>query len=214
LSVYRDREEAGCLLGEHLKASLGGPSVVLGIPRGGVILAALVARALGSPLDVIVPRKIGAPGEPELAVGALAVARGREIALFDDRSLSRLGLAREDLKEEVERQRREILRREAAYRQGTPPLELAGKTVVIVDDGIATGLTARAAGKAVLSLGASEVIVAAPVAPEDTVRDLRRAGLRVEVLSTPSPFMAVGQFYGDFHPVSDAEVLSALGGPR
>jgi putative phosphoribosyl transferase len=210
--VFRDREEAGRLLGEHLKLKLGsrGEAVVLGIPRGGVIVAAQVATALGAPLDVTVPRKLGAPDNPELAVGALALADGEEIALVDERTVRVLGVPASYLEEEIERQRKEILRREAAYREGRAPEPVEGRIAVLVDDGIATGLTARAAARAVLRRSPRELLVAVPVAPPETVREFVSEGLRLEALETPSPFGAVGRFYVDFRQVEDEEVIAAL----
>jgi predicted phosphoribosyltransferase len=210
--VFRDREEAGRLLGEHLKRKLGdsGEAVVLGIPRGGVIVAAQVATALGAPLDVTVPRKLGAPDNPELAVGALALADGEEIALVDERTVRVLGVPASYLEEEIERQRKEILRREAAYREGRAPEPVEGRIAVLVDDGIATGLTARAAARAVLRRSPRELLVAVPVAPPETVREFALEGLRLEALETPSPFGAVGRFYLHFRQVEDEEVVAAL----
>lgn len=211
--MFRDRVEAGQLLGDRLKdriASRGDDVVVLGIPRGGVVVAAPVAEALEARLDVIVPRKIGAPGNPELAVGALALAEDEDIAIFDERALAWLGVSRPYLEEEVARQRREIQRRVAAYREGRSPAPVAGRTVVLVDDGVATGLTARAAAAAVSRLAPREVVLAAPVAPPETVREFRELGLRLEVLETPSPFVAVGRFYRDFSSVEDDEVRAVL----
>lgn len=210
--MFRDREEAGRLLGAHLKPRLadGGEVVVLGIPRGGVIVAAEVARALGAPLDVTVPRKLGAPDNPELAVGALALADGDEIALVDERTVRALDVPASYLKEEIERQRKEILRREAAYREGRAPQPVEGRVVVLVDDGIATGLTARAAARAVSRRSPREVVVAVPVAPPETVREFASERLRLEALETPSPFGAVGRFYLDFRQVEDEEVMAAL----
>lgn len=211
--MFSDRAEAGLRLGEHLRKGLvplGAETVVLAIPRGGVVVAAPVASALGSLLDIVVPRKIGAPGEPELAVGAVALVGDEEIAVFDGVSVARLMVPKEYLESEVRRQRAEILRRLEAYREGRAPVGLEGRSVVIVDDGIATGLTARAAAAAVARVGPREVLVAAPVAPPESVREFRALGLRLEVLETPPMFMAVGQFYRDFHPVDDDEVRAVL----
>ena len=211
--MFRDREEAGQRLGAYLKERLAMGEVrpvVLGIPRGGVIVAGLVASALAAPLDVIVPRKLGAPGNPELAVGALALADGEEIALIDDRTVRALGVAGSYLQEEIERQRREILRREAAYREGHAPEPVEGRIAVLVDDGVATGLTARAAARAVSRRSPRAVVVAVPVAPPETVREFAAEGLRLEALETPSPFGAVGRFYLDFRQVEDDEVNAVL----
>lgn len=215
--MFRDREQAGRMLGEHLKQRLvagEGGAVVLGIPRGGVIVAAAVATALGAPLDVIVPRKLGAPGNPELAVGALALADGEEIALVDDRTVRVLGIPDSYLQEEIERQRREILRREAAYREGRAPEPVEGRVAVLVDDGVATGLTARAAARAALRRSPREVVVAVPVAPPETVREFAAEGVRLEALETPWPFGAVGRFYLDFRQVEDDEVKAVLRAQR
>ena len=211
--LFPDREEAGRLLGEYLKPRLPvceKGTVVLGIPRGGVIVADAVASALGAPLDVIVPRKLGAPGNPELAVGALALADGEEIALVDERTVRALGVPESYLRDEIERQRREILRREAAYREGHPPEPVEGRIAVLVDDGVATGLTARAAARAVARRSPREVVVAVPVAPPETVREFAAEGVRLEALETPSPFGAVGRFYVDFRQIEDDEVKAVL----
>jgi putative phosphoribosyl transferase len=213
--VFRDREEAGRQLGEHLARVIparGDDVVVLAIPRGGVIVARPVAEALQAQLDVIVPRKIGAPSNPELAIGAIAVAEGDEIVVWDRESLDWLHVPPEYQAEEAERQTQEIARREALYRGGKPAAPLAGRTAVLVDDGVATGLTARAALLAVSRHGPREAVLAVPVAPPETVREFERRGLRLIALETPSPFGAVGRFYTDFRPVEDDEVLAVLRG--
>ena len=215
--IFRDRAEAGERLGRHLSGRVtarGDEVVVLGIPRGGVVVARPVADALGAPLDITIPRKIGAPGNPELAVGAVALSGDEEIVVVDERSLGWLSVPREYVREEAARQRKEIERRLLAYRQGRPPVPIAGRTVVVVDDGIATGLTARAALSAIARQNPREVLLAVPVAPPETVREFRQQGLTVEALETPSPFHAVGRFYADFEPVEDADVLEVLGGGR
>lgn len=210
--MFRDRQEAGRRLATHLRGTFGETEdwVVLGVPRGGVVVAAPVAAALGAPLDVIVPRKLGAPGEPELAVGALALADGEQITVVDDEVVARLGVPRSYLEAEIERQRREIERREAAYREGRQPVPVAGRSVMIVDDGIATGMTLRAAAEAARRRSPRMVVLAAPLAPIETEREFHRLGLRLEVLETPAPFMAVGQFYADFEAVPDEQVREIL----
>ncbi len=208
--MFRNRLEAGRKLGDHLRGRVRPPAVVLGIPRGGVVVAGPVADALGAPLDVVVPRKLGAPGEPELAIGALAVVDGRDILIVDETSLRRLQVPAAYVMDETERQRQEIARRVAAYRGSRPPVPLAACTVVIVDDGIATGLTARAAAEAVAGAGAGSVLIAVPVAPRETLAAFSRLGVRIEALEAPEPFMAVGQFYADFASVEDAEVVAVL----
>ena len=183
---------------------------MLGIPRGGVIVAAEVARALAAPLDVIVPRKIGAPGQPELAIAALALAGGEEILIADEGVGEQLGVTREYLAKETTRQRGEIERREALYRRGRAAPAIAGRIVLVVDDGLATGLTVRAACEALRRGSPKELIVAAPVAPVETSRDFRAHGLRLELLHAAEFFSAVGQFYTDFAEVSDQAVEQAL----
>lgn len=212
MSVFENRLEAGRLLGQHLRKLLGErpDAVVLGIPRGGVVVAAMVAEALGAPLEVTVPRKIGAPGEPELAIGAIAVAAGEEIVLVDEDIVRRLGIPTAYVVAEAARQRREIERRLAAYRGGRPEVPVQDRTAVLVDDGIATGLTARVAADAVARQAPREMIVAAPVAPAETKEEFRHRGLRLEVLITPVFFTAVGQFYRDFSAVEDEEVQEFL----
>jgi putative phosphoribosyl transferase len=212
--IFRDRRDAGEQLGRYLSRRLpvrGDEVVVLAIPRGGVVVARPVADALGAPLDITIPRKIGAPGNPELAVGAVALAGDEEIVVLDERSLGWLNVPREYVTEEAARQRKEIERRLAAYRQGRPPVPIKGRTVVVVDDGIATGLTARAALSAIARQDPRDVLLAVPVAPPETLRDFQQQGLKVEALETPSPFHAVGRFYADFEPVEDEDVLEVLG---
>lgn len=215
--MFQDRQEAGRLLAEFLRqvvAARGEDAVVLAIPRGGAIVAQPVAAGLQAPLDVIVPRKLGAPDNPELAIGALAVSDGEDITVLDEDSLAWLRVPPGYVAAEVERQRTEILRREEVYRQGRPPVPLAGRTVVVVDDGVATGLTARAALIAVSRQGPKEAVLAVPVAPPETLREFARLGLKLLALETPSPFGAVGRFYADFRPVEDDEVLAVLAGSR
>ncbi|MBI3931946.1 MAG: phosphoribosyltransferase [Acidobacteria bacterium] len=212
--MFEDRVDAGLKLGAHLRAIVprgrGATIVVLAIPRGGVIVAGPVADALGAPLDIVVPRKIGAPGEPELAVGALALAEDEEIAIVDPVSVTRLAVPDDYLRREIARQRREIDRRVEAYRRGRPAEPVADRTAILVDDGIATGLTARAAAAAVARLRPRELLVAVPVAPAETVEEFRGQGLRLVALEAPGLFMAVGQFYRDFHAVEDDEVRAVL----
>ena len=212
--MFRNRDEAGRRLGAYLATRVSGRGpdavVVLGIPRGGVLVAAPVAQAFDAALDVIVPRKVGAPDNPELAVAAVALAGEEEIILMDEASLTWLGIPHRYVEEEARRQRHEIERRERAYRAGRAPATMEGRTVIVVDDGIATGLTARAAAEAVGRSRPREVIIAVPVAPADTVREFAARGLRLEALETPSPFLAVGRFYDDFRQIEDDEVQSVL----
>ena len=203
---FLDRVEAGELLGEVLAGLVRPPVVVLGIPRGGVVVAARVAARVGAPLDVVVPRKVGAPGNPELAVGAVADG----VQAIDEPAIRRLGLDMAAVRAEVARQTVEVARRAAAYRQGLPPLELAGRTVVLVDDGVATGWTCAAAASYTRRAGASRVLAAMPVGPPGLAERLAPVVDQVVVLATPDPYLNVGQAYEHFAQVDDAEVLRCL----
>jgi predicted phosphoribosyltransferase len=214
--IFRDRAEAGARLGAHLRARLaerGADVVVLGIPRGGVVVAAPVAAALEATLDVTVPRKLGAPGNPELAIGALAVADGEDIVVLNERTIEYLRVPREHIDRMVQVEREEIARRIREYRGTRPAPALAGRSVVIVDDGLATGLTAQAAAAAVARQKPRRVTVAVPVAPPSAVREFAARGVVLEALQTPTPFEAVGRFYESFAPVEDDEVRALLGRP-
>jgi putative phosphoribosyl transferase len=203
---FLDRAEAGRLLAEVLTSLVSPPALVLGIPRGGVVVAARVASRLGAPLDVVVPRKIGAPGNPELAVGAVADG----VQAIDEPAIRRLGLDMTAVRAEVARQTAEVARRTAAYRQGLPPLELAGRTVVLVDDGVATGWTCAAAASCTRRAGAARVVVAVPVGPPGLAERLSPVVDEVAVLVTPDPYLNVGQVYERFPQVDDEEVLRCL----
>ena len=205
---FVDRDEAGRRLAEAVGAEVQGKSVVLGVPRGGVLVAVPVAARLGAPLDVVVPKKLGAPGNPELGIGAVAPG----VRVLDEGLLSRLGVSEAYLEHEIAREEAEISRRTALYRGNRPPLELEGRWAVVVDDGVATGGTAQAAIAWARAAGASTVVFAAPVAPPDTVATLRGASDRVIVLLQPQPFFAVGQWYERFDQVTDGEVRAALAG--
>jgi putative phosphoribosyl transferase len=204
--VFADRRRAGEPLADALKDLAGRDVVVLGIPRGGVVVAAAVADRLGAPLDIVIPRKIGAPGNPELGLGA--VAEGVEV--LDERLVRVLGVSESYLRREIAAQQEEIRRRSETYRGGRPPVDITGKVAVIVDDGIATGGTATAAVRWARHQGAAQVILAVPVAPADAVERLRQDADEVRALTTPEPFYAVGQWYADFPQVSDREVIELL----
>ncbi|MFI2432641.1 phosphoribosyltransferase [Streptomyces sp. NPDC018693] len=210
---FSDRGEAGRELAEQLrilqeKGVLPHP-VVLALPRGGVAVAREVARILEAPLDVVVVRKIGAPFQEEFGVGALA---GDDPPLFDEQSLDRLGLSEAALADTVERERAELRRREQRYRQGRPPPDLRGRTAIVVDDGLATGSTARAALRWVRNQGPERVVLAVPVCAPDAADMLRAEADDVICSYRPSGFMAVGQWYRDFEQLTDDDVLKALHG--
>ncbi len=194
------------MLAEVLTSLVSPPALVLGIPRGGVVVAARVASRLGVPLDVVVPRKIGAPGNPELAVGAVADG----VQAIDEPAVRRLGLDMAAVRAEAARQTVEVARRTAAYRQGMPPLSLAGRTAVLVDDGVATGWTCAAAASYTRRAGAARVLVAVPVGPPGLAERLRPVVDQVVVLVTPDPYLNVGQVYERFPQVDDDEVLRCL----
>lgn len=204
---FTDRAEAGRVLAGRV-ASLGlTDPVVLALPRGGVPVAHEVAERLGVPFDVLVTRKIGCPGQPELGVGA--IAEGGE-PVFDADLLHRLGLTERDLDTTTARERAELARRVTAYRgdRALPPIK--GRDAVVVDDGLATGGTARAALGTVRGEGASRVVLAVPIGAAQTVLELSAEADDVVVLAAPSAFRAVGQWYTHFEQLTDADVLALL----
>jgi putative phosphoribosyl transferase len=206
MSLLKNRVEAGKQLASALKTA-SKDAIVLAVPRGGVIVGFEVAKALGIPLDVIVTKKIGAPDNPELAIGAVA----EDGTFFVDEDLvRRLGVPEEYITAEVERQRQEIQRRLIRYRGNVPYPSLKNREVIVVDDGVATGSTLKAALRLVRSKGAQAVTVAIPVGPADTIRELEKLADRVVYLHTPEPFYAIGQFYVDFTQTSDEEVTDLL----
>ena len=205
---FRDRGEAGRLLGERLAQPRAlGHVVVLGLPRGGVPVARQVARALGAPLDVFLVRKLGFPGQPELAMGAIASGG---IRVLNEQLVRELRLSNELIDRVAEQEEKELSRREQAYRGDRPPLDLCGKTVVLVDDGLATGATMRAAVEAVRRHGPRRVVVAVPSAPPHALEDLRDGIDELVWLIAPDPFYAVGLWYEDFREVSDGDVRRLL----
>lgn len=209
---YLNREEAGGVLAAELVRALGqepaqGKPLVLGLPRGGVPVALEVARKLRAPLDVLIVRKLGLPGQEELAMGAIASGGVRVV----NQDVLDLAHVTEEMLDRVAGQELEELeRREAVYRGERPRPELAGRCVILVDDGLATGATMRAAVAAVGRAEPAEVIVAVPVAPWDTVAELRRSADRVVCPWTPEPFFGIGGWYVDFGQTSDAEVRAIL----
>jgi putative phosphoribosyl transferase len=204
--VFADRADAGRRLAEALTHLEGEDAVVLAIPRGGVEVGAEVARAWGWPLDVVIPRKVRAPGNQELGLGAVAPG----VRVLDERMVRSLRVPPEYLEREIAIEEEEILRRSEAYRAGQPPVDLRGKVAVIVDDGVATGGTATAAVRWARAQGASRVVLAIPVAPAEAVASLAKEADEVVCLATPEPFYAVGQWYAQFPQTSDEEVVRLL----
>lgn len=207
--VFADRIEAGRLLAEEVLALNLVDPVVLALPRGGVPVAAEVASALHAPLDLLLVRKIGAPEHGELAVAA--VAEGPlPVVVIDDETLHLTGASRAYVDREAKGELREIARRRAVYLRNRPPLPVEGRTAVVVDDGIATGTTVRAALQALRRRNPSRLVLAIPVAPPEVVAALRADVDDLVCLSQPPYFHAVGVHYADFHQVSDEEVVRIL----
>ena len=206
--MFADREDAGARLAQAV-LELGeiGDPIVLGLPRGGVPVARVVADALGAPLDVLVVRKLGAPGHAEFAVGAIGPGG---IRVVDARAVAAVGARDEALADVERRETAELIRREVRYRAGRPPLDLTGRTAIVVDDGIATGATAEVACRVARAMGAARIILAVPVAPADWVTRLDGVADTFVAVETPRDFWAVGQHYRDFRQTSDDEVLTAL----
>ncbi|MEV4326080.1 phosphoribosyltransferase family protein [Microbispora rosea] len=207
-AVFVDRRDAGLRLGELLRGLPGmEDAVVVGLPRGGVPVAFHVARALGAPLDVIVVRKLGVPYQPELGFGAIGEGGVRVV----NPDVVRLAnMTRDEMAGVERRERAELERRARRFRAGREPVDLAGRTVIVVDDGIATGGTARAACQVARAHGASRVVLAVPVGAPETIASLRRDADEVVCLDTPDHFYAIGAWYDDFTQTSDEDVIDCL----
>jgi predicted phosphoribosyltransferase len=205
--LFRDRRDAGRQLAGCLEQYSGQDALVLGIPRVGVPVAAEVAGALGAELDVIVARKLGAPGQPELAMGAVTANGGR----FLNEELVRLcGVSESGLRAITEREMREAERREHRFRAGLPAAQIEGRTVIVVDDGLATGATMRASVQSVRSGRPARLIAAVPVGSREACTALRKEADEVVCPHEPDPFWAVGMFYENFEPTEDGDVLDIL----
>ncbi len=207
--MFQDREEAGRELAGRLAALAPERPVVLALPRGGVPVALPVARALDAPLDLLLVRKIGMPGNPELAAGALVEGTPPEV-VFNHCILRASGLGEADFAAAIEAALKEIGRRRERYLGGRPPLPVAGRSAIVVDDGIATGATVKAALGGLRARGPATIVLAIPVAPRDVVPDLAPLVDELICLETPDPFHAVGMHYRDFRQLSDPEVTAAL----
>ncbi len=207
--VFPDRNEAGRRLAERLLHLREKHPVVLALPRGGVPVGYEVAKALEAPLDLVFVRKIGAPFQPELALGAVADG-GHPITVLNEELVGRLDISESFLQEETKRKLAEIDRRREVYKAGRPRIEVKGRTAIVVDDGIATGATVRAALQSVRKGLPARLVLAVPVAPPETIEALESEADEVVCLETPDLFFAIGQFYRNFEQLSDQQVVEWL----
>jgi putative phosphoribosyl transferase len=206
MKYFKNRVDAGKQLASALKP-VSKDAIVLAIPRGGMVVGFEVAKALGVQLDVVITRKIDAPDNPEFAIGAVAEDG---TAILDDSTVGMLQVSKGYISEAVERQKLEIKRRLLRYRGDVPYPSLENREVIVVDDGIATGSTLKAAIMSIRKKGARTIIVAVPVGPPDTVQKFSRLADRVVCLQMPEPFYAIGEFYDDFEQTEDEEVIKLL----
>jgi len=204
--IFVNRVEAGQRLAAALERYRGPDAIVLAVPRGGVVVGYEAATFLDAPLDVIIPRKIGAPGQPELAIGAI----GDDVSVLDEETIMYLHVSEAYIRDEIERQRDEIERRWHLYREDRPFPDVRGKTVILVDDGVATGHTTMAAARALRRKNPGRLVLAVPVAPPESVSRLRPEVDELVVLETPEPFFSVGSWYDEFEQTTDAEVIELL----
>lgn len=207
--MFRDRQDAGRRLGQELLRYKDEHPVVLALPRGGVPVGFEIAQALGAPLDVLLVRKLGAPQQPELAAGAVVDGDRPEI-VTNPEVIAGYGIGEDYIAAEAKRQLAEIERRRALYTGTRPPVDVAGKTVIVVDDGIATGATVRAALHALARRQPKKLVLAVPVAPPETIERLRREADEVVCLEAPPALGAISMFYADFRQLEDDEVVSLL----
>lgn len=207
--MYQDRREAGRMLGEELERRDFERPVVVALPRGGVPVGYEVAEVLDAPLDIIIARKLGVPYQPELAMGAVVDGEKPEIVLNKE-VVDAAGISEETIKVQAERELAEIHRRQDAYRGGRPPVPLEGATAILVDDGIATGASTRAAIRGLRRKKPKRLVLAVPVAPYSSLGMLQTEVDDLVYLDAPEPFVAVGVHYRDFRQVSDEEVVQLL----
>lgn len=207
--MFLDRQDAGTKLAYALKKYKDTETIVIGLPRGGVVLAAEVANILGLPLDIVCPRKIGAPQNHEFAIGAITESGE---GYFNKESIEELGISPQYLTNEIEKEKKEAIRRLKIFRGNRPPLDLEGIQVIIVDDGLATGMTMKAAVATLKKMNPSKIIVAVPVAPTDTSIQIKKLVDDFVCLEIADNFYAVGQFYYDFPQTTDQQVIELLEG--
>lgn len=205
--LFKDRQDGGRQLAEKLIKFKDENPIIIALPRGGVVTGYEVAKILKASLDVMITRKLGSPFQPELGIGAIAPNNVRILNLD---AIRFLGISKDEMEEIIKRETIEMNRRIKLYRGNLPPLDLSGKTVIIVDDGLATGVTAGAAVLAVKQMIPEKIILAVPVSPQDTANKFREEVDEFICLSEPPDFFAVGQYYCDFEQVTDKEVISLL----
>lgn len=205
--LYKDRSDAGLQLAEKLRKYTDEKPIILALPRGGVILGYEVAKALKAPLDVVVPRKIGAPFHPEFGVGAIAP---HGICILNSQTINLLRISESEIDEIIELETLEMNRRIKLYRKDLPPLDLNGKTVIVVDDGIATGVSTKAAIMSIKTMNPKKIILAVPVCPPETAAKFREEVDEFLCLEEPPDFYAVSVYYNNFEQISDAEVITLL----
>src|SRR6266851_4497393 len=209
MPMFRDRKDAGERLAAQLLHLKDRNPVVLALPRGGVAIGAEIARLLAAPLDIVLVRKIGVPWQPELALGAVADGGTPEV-FIDERMRESLAISADYVRDETSRQLAELERRRQTYCAGRPPVEISGRTAIVVDDGIATGATMRVALRAVRRRGPAWLVLAAPVAAAETLAALEGEADETVSVTAPEGLGAIGYYYDDFHQLSDAEVTGLL----
>ena len=205
--IYKNRQDAGRQLAEKLMKFKDENPIIIALPRGGVVTGYEAAKMLHAPLDVMITRKLGAPFQPELAIGAIAP---NDVRILNLDAIRFLGISKDEMEEIIRRETKEMHRRIKLYRGDLPPLDLSGKTVIIVDDGLATGVTAGVAVLSIKQMTPEKIILAVPVSPIDTAEKFREEVDEFICLSEPPDFFAVGQYYDDFAQVTDEEVISLL----
>ncbi len=206
-TTFADRRDAGRQLAVHLEHLRDRNPLIIGLPRGGVVVAAEVANALNADLDILVVRKVGAPGQPELGLGAAAEGG---VLLLNRALMRQMRITKEQLQASIDRANEELEERLQLYRGARQPIELEGRTVILVDDGLATGGTARAAIGAIQHLGAGSIVLAVPVGAPSTIRDIEPLVEAVVCISAPHMLRSIGQHYDNFSQTSDAEVVALL----